>query len=76
MFCIVSEIINRCISPDGIKPCFERVFRIEPRLFCYELKKGFFHQLFSYASKVKVAVIATNEELVIATDTYNLTKNL
>ncbi len=27
-------------------------------------------------SKVKVAVIATNEELVIATDTYNLTKNL
>ena len=25
-------------------------------------------------SKVKVAVIATNEELVIATDTYNLTK--
>ena len=28
------------------------------------------------ASKVKVAVIATNEELVIATDTYELTKNL
>ena len=27
-------------------------------------------------SKVKVAVIATNEELVIATDTYHLTKNL
>ena len=27
-------------------------------------------------SKVKVAVIATNEELVIATDTYELTKNL
>ena len=27
-------------------------------------------------SKVKVAVIATNEELVIATDTYCLTKNL
>ena len=27
-------------------------------------------------AKVKVAVIATNEELVIATDTYNLTKNL
>ncbi len=27
-------------------------------------------------SKVKVAVIATNEELVIVTDTYNLTKNL
>ncbi len=27
-------------------------------------------------SKVKVAVIATNEELVIATDTYNLTKAL
>lgn len=27
-------------------------------------------------SKVKVAVVATNEELVIATDTYNLTKNL
>ncbi len=27
-------------------------------------------------SKVKVAVIATNEELVIATDTYKLTKNL
>ena len=27
-------------------------------------------------SKVQVAVIATNEELVIATDTYNLTKNL
>ena len=27
-------------------------------------------------SKVKVAVIATNEELVIATDTYDLTKNL
>ena len=27
-------------------------------------------------SKVKGAVIATNEELVIATDTYNLTKNL
>lgn len=27
-------------------------------------------------SKVKVAVIATNEELVIATDTYNLTKNI
>ena len=25
-------------------------------------------------SKVKVAVIATNEELVIATDTYNLTR--
>ena len=25
-------------------------------------------------AKVKVAVIATNEELVIATDTYNLTK--
>jgi acetate kinase len=25
-------------------------------------------------SKVKVAVIATNEELVIATDTYNLVK--
>jgi acetate kinase len=25
-------------------------------------------------SRVKVAVIATNEELVIATDTYNLTK--
>jgi acetate kinase len=25
-------------------------------------------------SKVKVAVVATNEELVIATDTYNLTK--
>ena len=27
-------------------------------------------------AKVKVAVIATNEELVIATDTYQLTKNL
>lgn len=27
-------------------------------------------------SKVKVAVIATNEELVIATDTFDLTKNL
>ena len=27
-------------------------------------------------AKVKVAVIATNEELVIATDTYELTKNL
>ncbi|MBR4995513.1 MAG: acetate kinase [Alistipes sp.] len=27
-------------------------------------------------SRVKVAVVATNEELVIATDTYNLTKNL
>ena len=27
-------------------------------------------------SKVKVAIIATNEELVIATDTYELTKNL
>ncbi len=27
-------------------------------------------------SKVKVAVIATNEELVIATDTYRLTKDL
>ena len=27
-------------------------------------------------TKVKVAVIATNEELVIATDTYELTKNL
>ena len=27
-------------------------------------------------SKVKVAVIATNEELVIATDTYELVKNL
>ncbi len=27
-------------------------------------------------SKVKIAVIATNEELVIATDTYNLVKNL
>ncbi|MBP3482885.1 MAG: acetate kinase [Alistipes sp.] len=27
-------------------------------------------------SKVKVATIATNEELVIATDTYNLVKNL
>ena len=27
-------------------------------------------------AKVKGAVIATNEELVIATDTYNLTKNL
>ena len=26
------------------------------------------------ASKVKVAVIATDEELVIATDTYNLVK--
>ena len=26
-------------------------------------------------SKVKVATIATNEELVIATDTYNLVKN-
>jgi acetate kinase len=26
------------------------------------------------SSRVKVAVIATNEELVIATDTYNLTK--
>ncbi len=25
-------------------------------------------------SKVKVAVISTNEELVIATDTYNLVK--
>ena len=25
-------------------------------------------------SKVKVAVVATNEELVIATDTYNLVK--
>jgi acetate kinase len=27
-------------------------------------------------SKVKVAVVATNEELVIATDTFELTKNL
>lgn len=27
-------------------------------------------------SKVKVAVVQTNEELVIATDTYNITKNL
>ena len=27
-------------------------------------------------SRVKVATIATNEELVIATDTYELTKNL
>ena len=43
-------------------------------LLCYEFPSGVNKMLSTPDSKVKVAMIATNEELVIATDTYNLVK--